>query len=70
MKNNFIQNLQKENAELKEKLAKVNAELFNFYSFLHSDKFIGTESDGSRKDWIATGDVINIIRGISNQINN
>lgn len=30
-------------------------------NFLHSDKFIGVESDGERKDWIATGDVLSML---------
>jgi hypothetical protein len=33
-----------------------------FSAFLHSEKFSGVASDGSRKDWIATSDVQNWIR--------
>lgn len=57
----YIQRLQKENQELKEKLSFLNKELDSFNSFLHSSKFTGDEN-GERKDWIATGDVIQTIR--------
>lgn len=57
-KNNFIQNLQSENTEKGQRLAKIQREINDFLVFLHSPKFVGVESDGGRKDWIATGDVI------------
>jgi len=62
---NYISKLQAENLELKNKLAKVGAEINEFVSFLHSAKFTGTESNGERKDWIATGDVIRRIKEIA-----
>ena len=36
----------------------------DFRALLHSDKFAGYDSDGDRKDWIATGDVLNWLREI------
>jgi hypothetical protein len=66
---NYISKLQTENKELKAKLDLANETLAQFHAFLHSDKFIGTETDGSRKDWIATGDVISWIREVRSEIN-
>lgn len=53
----YINRLQEENAELRNKLVEVNKSLTDFLVFLSADKFKGVESDGSRKDWIATTDV-------------
>ena len=33
-----------------------------FLAHLHSSKFIGFEEGGKRKDWIATGDVVEWLR--------
>ena len=30
--------------------------------FLHSPKFIGVDSDGERKDWISTSDVLAMLQ--------
>ena len=59
----YIQRLKKENQELKEKLNFLSKEIDSFNSFLHSSKFTGDEN-GERKDWIATGDVIQTVRGL------
>lgn len=41
----------------------------DFLAYLQtSPKFQGTESDGSRKDWIATADVINTLREIRSHL--
>jgi hypothetical protein len=61
---NYIKSLQAENAKLKSDLEETRKKIDNFIVFLHSDKFTGVQSDGSRKDWISTGDTINILRGI------
>ena len=61
---NYIQSLQGQVEELKKQLAEKNEKLHNLVCFLHADKFVGVESDGSRKDWIAVGDVLNIVRDI------
>jgi outer membrane murein-binding lipoprotein Lpp len=45
-------------AELEAQLAQFRAN-FNAFRFpLHSAKFTGAQADGSRKDWIATADVL------------
>jgi hypothetical protein len=54
---NYINKLQQENKELKEKFSSVLAEINAFIIFLNGPKFTGTEG-GERKDWISTGDVI------------
>lgn len=54
---NYIQTLQAENRELREKLAAAEEWRNGFVSLLHSNKFAGTEN-GERKDWIATADVL------------
>ncbi len=64
MRNNYIIKLEAENKELKEKLAKTEESLSCYLGFLHSDKFKGTDSQGNRKDWIATADVVNTVREI------
>ena len=62
MKNNYIKTLQANQRELARQIRTANLELENFLKFLNSDKFRGVESDGARKDWIATADVISWIR--------
>lgn len=61
---NYIHNLQAQNSALREQLAEKNEKINDFISFLHSDKFKGVESDGSRKDWISTADVLNFLMQI------
>ena len=55
---NHIHHLQRENAALKARLKAKDDAAVNFMVFLRSPKFVG-EEQGQRKDWIATGDVIN-----------
>jgi hypothetical protein len=54
---NYIKKIQAENANLKRQMLDAQEELQNFRAFLFSAKFTGTDSDGDRKDWIATTDV-------------
>ena len=61
---NYIKSLETQVAELKAELAAKNEKLHNFVCFLHADKFVGVDSRGERKDWIAVGDVLNIVRDI------
>lgn len=56
---NYIKKLQDETANLKLKVDFLENELSLFRSFLSENpKFRGSDLDGSRKDWISTGDVI------------
>lgn len=59
---NYIAQLKSEVAKRDAELASLNESMNAFFAFLHSPKFIGTDLDGSRKDWIATGDVITWMR--------
>jgi len=61
---NYIQSLQGQVEELKSQLAAKNEKLNNFVCFLNTDKFVGVDSKGERKDWIVVGDVLNIVRDI------
>jgi len=61
---NYIQSLQGQVAELKKQIELRDKKLNDFICFLHTDKFVGVESNGDRKDWISTGDVLNIVRDI------
>ena len=54
---NYIQKLKEENQALQAKLQSGFAAIDDFNMHLHSDKFNGQESDGGRRDWIATTDV-------------
>jgi hypothetical protein len=58
---NYIKQLQEENAALKAAIQDTNEKIDLFLSLLASPKFSGKESNGDRKDWIATGDVYRII---------
>lgn len=63
---NYIAKLQQENAELKDQLANVNRWRQEFLAHLASEKFQGVDSEGQRKDWIATQDVRNRLSELSN----
>lgn len=66
---NYIQTLQEQNKNLAGKLASVLLEIDDFKTFLQTaEKFKGIESNGERKDWISTVDVINRIQEIKNLI--
>ena len=60
----YIKQVQSENAGLKNQIKETNIAIQDMISFLHSDKFVGVQSDGSRKDWIATNDVIYKLRDL------
>ena len=61
---NYIKQLQSDNEIRGESLRSVRNAIDEFISHLHSDKFRGHDSDGDRKDWISTADVINALREI------
>lgn len=51
--------IHEQNLVLKSHLRELEDEINSFLIHLDSDKFRGVQSDGERKDWIATGDVKN-----------
>ena len=59
---NYIKTLQVENKALNSKLNQIENSIDDFTIFLNSPKFTGTQSDGSRKDWISTTDVMNRLK--------
>ncbi len=58
----YINQLQEENARLKHQIEKTRDQIKDFKEFLYCPKFVGFESDGARKDWIATDDVYRKLR--------
>ena len=67
---NYILSLKKENASLQSMIETAKLEIQNFREFLNGPKFTGYESDGGRKDWIATEDVILRLREITDRLSN
>lgn len=65
---NYIQCMQNKVKAAELTVNNVEMDLDQFISFLHSAKFTGTESNGERKDWIATGDAIKILREIKQKM--
>lgn len=61
---NYINRLELDNFDIKAKLAAAKQEIEEFRSHLNLPKFQGVESDGGRKDWIATGDVLSYLSNI------
>ena len=59
---NYILKLQEENKILKEKLAQIEIAMSDFQVFLNSEKFVGVDTYGERKDWIGTSDVLHWLR--------
>ena len=54
---NYIARLQADLAAAEANLSAKAEAIQEFRVHLAGDKFAGTDTDGSRKDWIATGDV-------------
>ena len=54
---NYIARLQADLAAAEATLLAKAEAIQEFRVHLAGDKFAGTDTDGSRKDWIATGDV-------------
>lgn len=58
---NYIHQLQADLAGHIAAVESFKASISHLRNFLHSDKFTGTESNGERKDWISTGDVLSML---------
>lgn len=61
---NFIQRLKADIQTRDAALATGQLEIQEFLEFLHSEKFTGVDSNGERKDWIATGDVVRWLQAL------
>lgn len=64
---NYIKQLQADNAAAKNQANEILNDIIAFKAFLASPKFVGVESDGSRKDWISTGDVDRFLSDIGSK---
>jgi hypothetical protein len=62
---NHIQRLQRDLDEAQAKLTHTLLQVEELRSYLFLPKFVGVDTNGDRKDWVATGDVLarlNLIR--------
>lgn len=64
---NFIKRLQLRAETCHEQLRSMRDSITDFIAYLHTPKFAGVASDGSRKDWIATGDVLRWLMDVRSQ---
>ena len=60
----YIKTLQSIGAMASQRLIDKEAKLMDFRAHLLSQKFSGIDTDGDRKDWIATADVLRWIEDI------
>lgn len=65
---NYIKKLKLELEAAQAKQAAAVVEISRMRAFLASSKFTGVESDGSRKDWISTGDVDTFLRDLTSEL--
>lgn len=65
---NYIKSLQADKAELEARIKRTDESLEALLMMLNGPKFTGVESDGGRKDWIATGDVIAWARDVRSEL--
>jgi hypothetical protein len=65
---NYIKRLEAEAGAKDAKIANVQDQINAFITFLHGDKFAGFESNGDRKDWISTADVIERLREMRSEL--
>lgn len=61
---NYIKTLEHIGAERGERLAQLHERIEWMRSHLLSSKFCGVDTDGARKDWIATADVLRFIEDL------
>ena len=65
---NYIKRLETENAELRQRAESSEKEICDFLAFCLSSKFVGTDANGQRKDWISIADVQARLMEIKGQI--
>lgn len=64
---NYIQSLQESNKVKSAALGEIENNINEFLKYLNSEKFIGVESNGKRKDWISTDDVKHFLFALRSQ---
>ena len=52
-----------------ERIQEAEDRIAQMRAHLNLPKFRGVEADGSRKDWVSTGDVLNRLEGVSEPLN-
>ena len=65
---NYIKQMQADLKERDDKLERLKGNVAEFMTYLHSPKFTGLESDGGRRDWIATGDVLHWLMEVRGEL--
>lgn len=66
---NHITNLTAQRNHLSQVVADTDSELNAFIAYLQTaPKFVGTQSDGERKDWISTADAISRLQAIRSTV--
>lgn len=63
---NYITKLRAQNAILKLCLTTGTRKVTEIRAYLQTDKFVGTEADGGRKDWISTSELDMLLNEITN----
>ena len=61
---NHIESLRTMNRELIARHEEVTERIEHFRQHLLSPKFVGVDSDGDRKDWISTSDVLRFLEDL------
>jgi hypothetical protein len=69
VKTNYIQKLQEQTQAQEAVINVAKKEIGSMIAFLHGPKFVGHEGDGSRKDWISTGDLITWLQNLRSDLN-
>ena len=64
---NYIKRLQGENTEAKRRLQVIQDTCQEYRVFLQTDKFVGVDTNGDRKDWMSAKDVDAILQMIHSQ---
>lgn len=59
---NYIHQLRQQVETRNSAIAHANVEINRMMAHLAGAKFTGTDVDGSRKDWISTGDVVRFLQ--------
>ena len=61
---NFIHRLKADLATRDEAVNAAQQQIQDFLQFLGTEKFLGVDSDGQRKDWISTRDVVTMLQDL------
>lgn len=65
---NYIHQLRQQVETRNTAIAHAQVSINRMMAHLATDKFIGTDSNGDRKDWISTTDVVNFLRELRSEL--